>query len=101
MPYYEGKKIKFDEHMWFVKNYIKSLLLSIKKLNEVGYVHGDIKPNNFIYNNPKNYYLIDFNASDKINNKNNNIKIATFPYMPPEKNKLTSFYNNKISNLKN
>ena len=38
-----------------------------------------------LYNNPINYYLIDFNASDKINNKNNNIKIATFPYMPQEK----------------
>ena len=66
------------------------------------YVLGDTKHDYFIYNNTKNYYLIDFNASDKINNKNNNIKIeiATFLYMPPEKNSLTSFYNNKISNVK-
>ena len=100
MPYYERKKIKFDEHMWLVKNNIKSLLLSLKKLNEVGYVHGDIKPNNYINNNPKNYYLIDFNASDKINKKNNSRKIENFPYMPPEKNKYISFYNNKITNVK-
>ena len=59
------EKIKFNEHMWFVKNYLKSLLLSIKKLNEIHYVHGDIKPKNFIYNYPENNYLIDFNAFDK------------------------------------
>ena len=86
MPYYEGKKIQFDENIWFVKNYIKSLLLSIKRLIDEGYVHGDIKPDNFIYNNPKNYYLIDFNASDEINKENNNKKMGTFPCIPPEKN---------------
>ena len=32
MPYYEGKKIKFNESIWFVKNYVKALLLSIKKI---------------------------------------------------------------------
>ena len=76
MPYYEGKKIKFNENMWFVKNYIKSLLISIKKLNSVGYVHGDIKPENFIYNNPNYYYLIDFNGSGKIGKK---MKIKKLP----------------------
>ena len=63
------KKIKFDEHIWFVKKYIKSLLLRIKKLNEIDYVHGDIKPKNIIYNNPENNYLIDFNAFDKKNKR--------------------------------
>ena len=100
MPYYEGKKINFNENIWFVKNYIKSLLTSIKKLNDIGYVHGDIKPANFIYNNPKYYYLIDFNASGEINIKNENKKIASFPYMPPEKNKYSIFFNNQISNEK-
>ena len=98
MPYYEGKKIKFNENMWFVKNYIKSLLISIKKLNSIGYVHGDIKPENFIYNNPNYYYLIDFNGSGKIGKKNENKKIASFPYMPPEKNIFTGFFNDNISN---
>ena len=56
--------------------------MSIKKLNNIGYFHGDIKPDNF---NPENYYLIDFNSSDMKNKENNNIKIATFPYISPEK----------------
>ena len=54
--------------------------MRIKKLNEIDYVHGDIKPKNIIYNNPENNYLIDFNAFDKKNKKNNNKKIATFPH---------------------
>ena len=99
MPYYEGKKIKFNESIWFVKNYVKALLLSIKKLNNMGYVHGDIKPDNFIYNNRENYYLIDFNSSDTKNKENNNIKIANFPYIPPEKNKYSDLYKD-ISNVK-
>ena len=74
-------------------------MLSIKRLNDEGYVHGDIKPDNFIYNNPKNYYLIDFNASDEINKENNNKKMGTFPYIPPEKNRFTDFHN-KFSNVK-
>ena len=99
MPYYEGKKIKFNESIWFVKNNIETLLLSIKKLNNIGYVHGDIKPDNFIYNNPENYYLIDFNSSDMKNKENNNTKIVTFPYIPQEKNKYTYLYKD-ISNVK-
>ena len=98
IPYYEREKIKFDENIWFVKNYVKSLLLSIKKLNDIGYVHGDVKPENFIYINPNYYYLIDFNGSGKIGKKNENKKIASFPYMPPEKNIFTGFFNDNISN---
>ena len=94
MPYYKGKKINFNENIWFVKNYIKSLLISIKKLNDIGYVHGDIKPANFIYNNPKYYYLIDFNDYEEINIKNENKKIASFPYMHQEKNKYSIFFKN-------
>ena len=33
------------------------------------------------------------------NKENNNIKIATFPYIPPEKNKFSDLYKD-ISNVK-
>ena len=45
------------------------------------------KTSNYLYLNPEKYVLIDFNASGKINDKNVNQKIGTYPYIPPEVNK--------------
>ena len=98
MPYYDSIKINLKENMWFVKNYVYSLLLTIKSLNEKGFFHGDIKPNNYLYLYPKKYVLIDFNASGKINSENTNQKIATYPYIPPEINRYCEI--NKKNNEK-
>ena len=87
MPYYHFIKVNFKENMWFVKNYLKCLLLTIQQLNYKEYYHGDIKPSNYLYLNPEKYVLIDFNASGKIDDKNINQKIGTYPYIPPEVNK--------------
>ena len=87
MPYYQFIKVNFTENMWFVKNYVKYLLLTIQELNSKNYFHGDIKPDNYLYLNPQKYVLIDFNASGKINGKDLSQKIATYPYIPPEINK--------------
>ena len=87
MPYYQFIEVDFTENMWFIKNYVKHLLLAIQQLNKKKYFHGDIKPNNYLYLNPQKYVLIDFNASGKINGKDLSQKIATYPYIPPEINK--------------
>ena len=97
MPFYICTLIKLSEDIIFVKNYIKSLLVSIKDLNQAGYVHGDIKPENFIYINSNEFYLIDFNASTRINTENDNMKQATLPYIPPETNRFCGRYLKNVS----
>jgi len=94
MPKYESKKIEYTENMNFVKGYIKSLLLSIKQLNEKEYIHGDIKPDNFLYKNSKEYHLIDFNSvlSTEQKKKIKSVKTSTFPFIPPETNRLCKWY---------
>lgn len=66
MNLYKSKKIKFNENINFIKQYIKDLLLSIKCMNDKKYVHRDIKPKNFLYLNSNEYWLIDFDISCKI-----------------------------------
>jgi len=94
MPKYESTKIEYTENMNFVKGYIKSLLLSIKQLNEKEYIHGDIKPDNFLYKNSKEYHLIDFNSvlSTDQKKKIKSVKTSTFPFIPPETNRLCKWY---------
>ena len=43
------------------------MILSLKSIHELGYIHRDIKPDNFILdlNNPKRIYLIDFGLVKK------------------------------------
>ena len=92
MPKYESKKIEYTENMNFVKGYIKSLLLSIKQLNEKKYIHGDIKPDNFLYKNSKEYHLIDFNSVLSTDQNIKSVKVSTFPFIPPETNPLCEWY---------
>ena len=54
IPYYEHGKFSYNQNLSFIKSYIKSLLTCIKELHSKNYVHGDIKPGNFIYTNEKN-----------------------------------------------
>lgn len=103
MPFYNSKKLNFKENIQFVKNYIRALLLSIKSMNEKNYVHGDIKPNNFIYNNLNDYFLIDFDSSLELSENLDDMNhFQTFPFIPPECNVLCYHYNsipNKKSDL--
>ena len=42
-----------------------TVLQGIKQMKDVGYIHGDIKPPNILYNiNTKKYYIIDFGLSN-------------------------------------
>lgn len=47
--YYTFKNIEYNFYNSVVKNYIKSLLLCIKELNNNGYIHGHIKQKNFLF----------------------------------------------------
>jgi serine/threonine protein kinase len=100
MDFYESKKITYNECDFFVKQYIKALLQSIKHMNDKGYIHGDIKPSNFLFYDSNEYHLIDFNSSIKISSKlNNRNRLGPFPYIAPETNYLFGCYND-IANEK-
>ena len=70
--------------------------MSIKLLNLKGYIHGCIKLDNFLYKNSNEYHLIDFNST--YNSIFENKKIATFPFISPERNNLCGWYSSEIYN---
>ena len=90
MKYYGCHKINFEAGFNYVKNYIKSLLLCLKKMHKENYIHGDVKPDNFIYIKKKIYYLIDFDFSAKIGSENP--AKCSYPYNSPDKNNYMTTY---------
>ena len=93
MKYYEHKKFGYPSNVNSIKIYIKSLLETLNILHEKGYVHGDIKPDNFIFIDKQNYYLIDFDYSCL---ENSILKgRGTFPYTAPEKINCTFCYDKR------
>jgi len=48
-----------------VKHYMKTLLTAVASLSEMGIIHRDIKPTNFLYDPPsRTGLLIDFGLSE-------------------------------------
>jgi serine/threonine protein kinase len=45
---------------------IQQLISAVKHLHNIGYIHGDINPNNILIDMNKNAILIDFDSSQKI-----------------------------------
>lgn len=68
VPYFENSV--FNDHydkvdLEEIKCYIRKLLLALNSLHELGLVHRDIKPDNFLYNFiKKEGILIDFGITD-------------------------------------
>lgn len=93
MPFYNSEEINYSGNLEYVKAYIKSLLVTIKLLHEKNYVHGDIKPDNFLYLNQNNYWLIDFDFTQRENC--DLLGEGTYPFSAPEKNEKTIFYDSK------
>lgn len=48
-----------------IKHYMKTLLTAVERLSELGVMHRDIKPTNFLYDPPtRTGLLIDFGLSE-------------------------------------
>jgi len=59
-------------------------------------MHGDIKLTNFLYENSKRYWLIDFDSVHNVTTSSSNTSI--FPFIPPEENPYTGqYYKNKFN----
>lgn len=76
-------KIHFNEFIQYFKNLITGFL----HLQDKGYVHRDIKPDNLLYRNGK-FTLIDFglmcSAKELYDEKNHNILGSIYQSYPPE-----------------
>lgn len=70
-----------------IKNIIKTVILTLKELHNLGYVHRDMKPSNICLNSKFEPYIIDFGLSKKIienthiNKKNINSVIGSFNFV--------------------
>lgn len=57
-----------------VKNYMKNLLIALKRVHESGMIHRDIKPSNFLYDSRKKIYaLVDFGLAQSYDKPSENI----------------------------
>lgn len=68
------------------RNIIHQLLNILEHIHSLGIVHGDIKPENILYNQKQNkIYLIDFGSARWISNRNQNtVTGGSLGYMSPE-----------------
>ena len=86
------KNITYKYHVSLI--IIRDIVKQLYHLRKHGYVHGDISPNNILYDSEtQTATLIDFGSSAPIYTQNNNIykTIQTYPYAPPE-----FFHENRI-----
>lgn len=67
-----------------VKSYFRQMINSLLSVHSQGFIHGDVKPENFLISNKNEIKLIDFGLSMRIDQKNKNTKIGTVSYNAPE-----------------
>ncbi|ESP04473.1 hypothetical protein LOTGIDRAFT_136165 [Lottia gigantea] len=101
MPYFKHEK--FQDYVMNlsrleVKNYMKNLLLSLRRVHQFDIIHRDVKPSNFLYNRQTNQYaLVDFGLAHKapgeskqnsgdIQSKKSCDSWSNKPYTPPTPN---------------
>ena len=103
-PYYKNGDLyeslhKINMSEYIAKHIIYQMLLTVEDLNQLGYVHCDIKPENFLLDSKKNLVLTDFGSAQPINDKeSNNLyellrPVGSKSYMPPEFS--LHYYNSK------
>ena len=77
----------FDMTLEQIKFCFKTMLKSIETLNYKGYIHRDIKPDNFLITSKNEIKLIDFSLSVRFDDEFENDKaymVGTYGYMAPE-----------------
>ena len=83
---YQNVQLTFQQ----IKSYFQQMLSSLQILHSKGYIHCDIKPNNFLITPNNDVKLIDFNLSisrEKIQTKDDTDSrdiFGTYGYMAPE-----------------
>ena len=92
--YYNGDLYSYLENNEFpdeneIKFFIYQMLLAVEELNFKGYIHLDIKLENFILKDNKKIILTDFGCAKRINYNDNtlvviNKNIGTLNYIAPE-----------------
>ncbi|GBN48132.1 Cell division cycle 7-related protein kinase [Araneus ventricosus] len=71
MPYYPHQR--FSDYVRLlsvsdIREYMRNLLIALRKIHSHGIIHRDVKPNNFLYNQYlKSYTLVDFGLAEKAN----------------------------------
>ena len=88
--------IKLEEKL--VKIYVYQMLNAVKELNNIGYVHCDIKLENFLIDDDNKLVLTDFGSIKPINNIDDKLLtldslVGSEGYIPPEVSLL--YYNEK------
>jgi len=106
-PYYEKGDLldnildeELDEER--IKKYVYQMLKTIESLNKIGYVHLDIKPENFLLDKYNDLVLTDFSTIKKMDEFNENKLypldklVGTKAYIPPE---FPLYYYNEKSDI--
>ncbi|XP_063222639.1 serine/threonine-protein kinase mrck-1-like [Bacillus rossius redtenbacheri] len=81
--YYFNGRLK--EQM--AKFYLAELLLALRSLHKMGYVHRDVKPDNILLNSGGHVKLSDFGSAAKLNSDGhvmNCVSVGTAEYIAPE-----------------
>jgi serine/threonine protein kinase len=79
---------------------LENLFYAIKRLNDLGYVHQDIKPQNIVLTNTKRLRVIDFGLTISVDDysdktKNMMLRVAYHRVSPPENYLYNALYRDK------
>lgn len=77
MPFVEHAAFHDSFIFWGLtecREYIKNLLIALKRVHQCGIIHRDVKPSNFLYEKQKNMFaLVDFGLAQTYEKKSENV----------------------------
>lgn len=81
MPYFPHKK--FQDYILTlsvgeVREYMRNLLIALRRVHKFEVIHRDVKPSNFLYDSvTKQYALVDFGLAHKVKSQPNEMKLKS------------------------